>query len=83
LKRVQGKSFAKGGEVELTDLRGSAGAEQMSMNVWALERDQQGDNKDITRIRVLKNRLLGFTGLCDTLLYKHDTGRLVALPTEY
>lgn len=83
LKRVQGKSFAKGGEVELTDLRGSAGAEQMSMNIWALERDQQGDNKDITRIRCLKNRLLGFTGVCDTLIYKHDTGRLEPLDVDY
>lgn len=83
LKRVQGKSFSKGGEVELTDLRGSAGAEQMSMNIWALERDQQGDNKDITRLRCLKNRLLGFTGICDTLIYKHDTGRLEPLDVEY
>ena len=83
LKRVQGKSFNKGGEVELTDLRGSAGAEQMSMNIWALERDQQGDNKDVSRIRVLKSRLLGFTGLADACIYNHDTGRLQPLEVDY
>jgi twinkle protein len=82
LKRVQGKSFNKGGEVELTDLRGSAGAEQMSMNIWALERDQQGDNKDMSRIRVLKSRLLGFTGLADNCIYHHDTGRLLPFETQ-
>ena len=77
LKRVQGKKFNKGDEVELTDLRGSAGAEQMSFNVWALERNQQGETKDIVKIRVLKNRLLGFTGEADTLRYDHGTGRLL------
>lgn len=77
LKRVQGKKFNKGDEVELTDLRGSAGAEQMSFNVWALERNQQGETKDLVKIRVLKNRLLGFTGEADTLRYDHETGRLM------
>ena len=78
LKRVAGKKLNKGDEVELTDLRGSAGAEQMSFNVWALERNQQGEDgeKDLSRIRVLKNRSLGFTGLADTLKYNHQTGRL-------
>lgn len=78
LKRVQGKKFNKGDEVELTDLRGSAGAEQMSWNVWALERNQQADDgtKDLVRVRVLKNRTMGFTGLADTLRYDHQTGRL-------
>jgi len=84
LKRVPGKSYNKGDEVELTDLRGSAGAEQMSFNVWALERDQQSENKkDIVRLRVLKNRLLGFTGVADTLIYNHETGRLELFEADY
>lgn len=79
LRRVQGKRFNKGDEVELTDLRGSAGAEQMSFNVWALERNQQTEdgNKDLVKLRVLKNRAIGFTGLADVLRYDHQTGRLV------
>jgi twinkle protein len=78
LKRPSGdKSFAKGGEVELSDLRGSAALEQLSWNVIGLERDQQGDSRDFSRIRVLKNRTCGFTGACDTLKYNPQTGRLL------
>ncbi len=79
LRRVQGKKFNKGDEVELTDLRGSAGAEQMSWNVWALERNQQTEDgeKDLVKLRVLKNRTMGFTGIADVLRYDHDTGRLM------
>lgn len=84
LKRVPGKSYNKGDEVELTDLRGSAGAEQMSFNVWALERNQQNEEKkDIVNLRCLKNRLLGFTGLADTLIYNHENGRLELFSPEY
>ena len=42
---MPGKNYNKGDEVELVDLRGSAGAEQMSFNVWALERNQQADEQ--------------------------------------
>lgn len=84
LKRAQGKKFNKGDEVELTDLRGSAGAEQMSWSVWALERNQQAEDgeKDLVRIRVLKNRTMGFTGPADTLRYDHSTGRLMVHTIE-
>lgn len=83
LKRVQGKSFNKGDEVELTDLRGSAGAEQMSWTVLALERDQQSEEKkDMVRLRLLKNRTTGFTGLADTLVYNHENGRLELFEAE-
>jgi len=30
----------------------------------------------LVKIRVLKNRSIGFTGLADTLQYNHETGRL-------
>jgi len=82
LKRVQNKSFNKGGEVELTDLRGSSGAEAMSWTVLALERDQHGEKKDLVKLRVLKNRTVGFTGPADTLLYNHETGRLELFEAE-
>lgn len=84
LKRVPGKNYNSGDEVELTDLRGSAGLEQMSWTVVGLERDQQHDtNKDYSRIRLLKNRTLGFTGIADTLHYDHATGRLLPSTVEY
>ena len=80
LKRPQvGKSYNEGRTVALTDLRGSASLEQLSDFVIALERDQQGKQQDVSRIRLLKNRKCGKLGIADTLKYDHSTGRL--LPT--
>lgn len=79
LKRTSGdKSFAKGGEVELTDLRGSAAIEQLSWSVIGLERDQQGDDRDFSRARVLKNRTWAYTGLADTIKFDTSTGRMTS-----
>lgn len=84
LKRVSGKSFNSGDEVELTDLRGSASLEQLSWTVIAAERDMQDETrKNLTRIRLIKNRTLGFTGLADTLMYHSETGRMAAIDMEY
>lgn len=83
LKRPTGdKSFSRGGEVALDDLRGSAAIEQLSWNVIGLERDQQGDDKDFSRIRLLKNRTCGFLGPADVLKYDATTGRLNAVAAE-
>lgn len=76
----QGKSWNEGRRVSLTDLRGSGGLEQISDVVISLERDQQGDNADVSIIRVLKNRDIGDTGIADTVKYNRETGRL--LPTD-
>lgn len=84
LKRVPGKSWAKGDEVELVDLRGTAGAEQMSWSVIAVERNSQDDDlRDIAKIRLIKNRTTGFLGICDSLSYSHETGRLTAASVGY
>lgn len=83
LRRTGGdKSFAKGGEVELTDLRGSAALEQLSWGVIGLERDQQGESKDFSVARVLKNRTYGFTGIADKLKYNPTTGRMTSVEVE-
>jgi twinkle protein len=84
LKRIgSGKvSFNKGGEVELSDLRGSSALEQLSWTVFAAERDQQGDDPELMSVRVLKNRTWGFLGLADTLRYNHDTGRLKSVASD-
>ena len=83
LKRTSGdKSFARGGEVELTDLRGSAALEQLSWAVVGLERDQQGDDANFSIARVLKNRTWGFTGRADQLKYDPATGRMASVPDE-
>lgn len=79
LKRPdKGKSYNEGRQVSLTDLRGSGSLEQLSDVVIALERNQQdNNNSDLALIRVLKSRLIGVVGVCDTLRYYHDTGRLL------
>jgi twinkle protein len=83
LKRKGGDtSYARGAEVELTDLRGSAAIEQLSWSVIGLERDQQGDDRDFSKVRVLKNRTYGFTGLADTVKYDATTGRMSSVAIE-
>jgi twinkle protein len=87
LKRVQGRAFEKGGEVQLSDLRGTAAIEQLSDIVIGLERDQQSDRHgNVMKIRVLKNRFSGETGVAGHLKYDRATGRLVdcddPFPTE-
>ena len=81
LKRPEkGKSWNEGRAVSLTDLRGSGSLEQLSDIVVALERDQQGDNPNKARVRVLKNRPTGFCGPAGAAEYHPATGRL--LPAE-
>lgn len=77
LKRVDGRAFELGGEIHLSDLRGSAALEHLSDMVIGLERDQQGDAKNVLTIRVLKNRFSGDTGVSGSLMYNKQTGRLV------
>jgi DNA polymerase III delta prime subunit len=78
LKRVDGVEFNEGGQVSLSHLRGSGALEQLSHNVYALERDQQapGWRRNVSQLRVLKCRETGDTGAVDKLIYDRDTGRL-------
>lgn len=77
LRRVDGnKGHENGIEVGLNHLRGSQAIAQLSDLVISLERDQQGENPNETKVRVLKNRFSGATGVGCTLEYDMDTGRL-------
>lgn len=78
LKVPRGTAHEEGGQVSINDLRGSGSLKQLSDNIVGIERNQQGEDPDISQIRLLKNRLFGFTGLCDTLKYNAETGRLLA-----
>lgn len=73
----QGKSYSKGLEVDLNALRGSGTLSHIPDFVVALERDQQGDEPNKARIRVIKNRHTGICGVMDTMSYNPDTGRLL------
>jgi len=77
LKRPEGRGHENGAETSLAQLRGSASIAQLSDIVCGLERDQQNpETRNITNVRVLKNRFSGETGLAATLRYSSITGRL-------
>lgn len=81
LKRpTTGKSWAEGREVQLGDGRGSAAIEQLSDVVIGLERNMLKDiEKSILKVKILKNRITGYTGYVDTLCYIENTGRLISI----
>jgi len=79
LKRPMGKAHEEGGQVSLSELRGSAAIAQLSDIVIGLERNQQADDetaRNTTTLRVIKNRFCGLTGKAGELIYDKDTGRL-------
>ncbi|PPE71461.1 topoisomerase [Caldimonas thermodepolymerans] len=84
LRKVGGdaKSFEQGGQIDLDSLRGSGALKQLSDTVVAIERDQQAEDneeRDKSRVRLLKCRFTGMTGLADVLRYDRNTGRQVVL----
>jgi twinkle protein len=82
LKRPEGNKGHEEGQVtSLSQLRGSHAIAQLSDIVLGLERSQQDEERrNITQIRVLKNRFSGDTGLAGELYYNQDTGRLSEQP---
>ena len=84
LKRPSGdRGHEDGAQTSLAQLRGSAAIGQLSDMVIGLERNQQDDdNPHISHVRVLKNRWSGETGLCCSLEYLKDTGRMVEVMFE-
>lgn len=77
LKRPEKKGHEEGGQVSLSQLRGSGAIAQLADMVIGLERNQQGENPNVLTIRVLKNRFSGDTGISGYLSYNPETGRLV------
>jgi len=73
------KSHEEGGTTSLSQLRGSHAISQLSDIVIGLERNQQDEDEEIRnmiRIRVLKNRFSGDTGIGGYLEYNKKTDRL-------
>lgn len=79
LTRPEGnKGHEHGIEVALKHFRGSHAIAQLSDIVFSLERHQQHPVRSkFTRMRVLKNRRTGETGVACWLEWKAETGRLV------
>lgn len=64
--------FEQGGTISLDDLRGSGSLKQLPDTVLALERNQQADDDDqrnLLKLRVLKCRFTGNTGLAGYLRF--------------
>lgn len=77
LKRPQGTPHEEGGQVRTGDFRGSTQIACLSHNIVGVERNQQHPtNRDFTRIRVLKCRLTGATGVAGWMQYDPLTGRM-------
>ena len=85
LSRKEGTPHEEGRPVTLADLRGSHGISQLSANVVSIERDQQGegDEKDVSKVRVLKCRHTGRTGIAGELQYDVKTGRQTERLTQF
>ena len=79
------KSHEEGGITSLAQLRGSHAISQLSDIVLGLERNQQESNEELrntTRVRVLKNRFTGETGIGGYLTYNRKTDRLEVAEKE-
>ena len=84
LKRPSGdKGHEQGAEVSLSQLRGSHSIAQLSDCVIGAERNQQSEEtKNITTLRILKNRFTGETGIATNLMFDRPTGRLREITPE-
>lgn len=75
LSRREGTPHEEGRRVNLADIRGTHGIAQLAHNVVAIEREQNGDQPNVSTVRVLKNRYAGLTGAVGELEYNTTTGR--------
>ena len=85
LKRPDGKGHEEGGQVSLAQLRGSGAIAHLSDICIGGERNGQAEDpreRNTTRLRILKNRFSGETGLACALLYDKETGRLSEIEDE-
>lgn len=81
LKRPMGTPHEEGGETSLAQLRGSGGIGHFAMVALGIERNQQDpENPNQLKFRILKNRNTGKTGLAGGAVYDDATGRFV--PSE-
>ena len=83
LRRVDGRSAERGGDIELSHLRGSQAISQLSDACVALSRDTMGEDSNLTTVRVLKNRFSGELGVATHLRWDPATGRHTEVEPEF
>ena len=61
----------------MSQLRGSSSLASLADSVIAFERNQQDEiQNNVMKVRILKNRWSGDTGIACNLIYNKETGRL-------
>jgi twinkle protein len=79
LNRLDGKAAEEGGQISLKNLRGSGSLGSVPNSVIAIERNQQAEDPEerrIVKVRSLKGRFTGETGVAGHLRFNPDTRRL-------
>ena len=82
LTRPDGKPLELGAHVHLGLLRGSGAIAQLSDVVIGAERNSQAEDaleRNTVKLRVLKSRITGDTGVACHLLYDKTTGRMTEI----
>jgi len=78
LKRPEGKPHEEGGQTSLAQLRGSGAIGHLADMVIGCERNQQSpEQAHRTKLRILKNRHSGETGIGTALEFNRETGRML------
>ena len=86
LRKTDSKScpFEQGGSISMDDLRGSGSLKQLPDTIIAAERNQQAEDeggRNKLRLRLLKWRFTGETGLADAIRFDKKTNRLHPIDT--
>ncbi len=79
LNRLDGKAAEEGAQISLKNLRGSGSLGSVPNNVIAIERNQQAEDpeeRNIVKVRILKGRFIGDTGVVGHLKFNKLTRRL-------
>jgi twinkle protein len=79
LNRLEGKAAEEGGQISLKNLRGSGSLATVPNSVIAIERNQQAEcpeERRTIRVRSLKGRFTGETGVAGLLRFNPETRRL-------
>jgi len=83
LTRPQGKGHEDGGQVRISELRGSSSIAMLSDFCIGLQKLEDDPHADVREIIVLKNRFTGETGTADTLEYNRVTSRLIEADSRF
>ena len=83
MTRPQGKGHEDGGQVRISELRGSSSIAMLSDFCIGLQKLEDDPHADIREIVLLKNRFTGETGMADTLQYHREEGRLIEAASKF